>query len=354
MRDDAQHAPLRAIPPDDESWQQRVGGFARLPELVRGLGADPGALLEAAGLAHDALDDADRAVPYASIGRVLALGAERTGCAHFGVLAGRLWRLEDLGAVGETMLRSPTVGDALRMLAAHQHLNSGGGLAFLLERASAVDLGYAIYHPGVVGTAQLFDSALAVGMQVLRELCGPAFAPVDVLLPHAKPPDVAPWRALFRVVPHFDAEIGALRFAPFWLARPVAGADPRRLQAVLRGIDRPRGEGDLVPRVMRSIRLLMLSGHVSGEDTATMLSMHRRTLNRRLKARGTTFQAELDRVRFEVARQLLEGTRLPLDDVAASLAYASVSPFMRSFRRWTGTTPGHWRRGGASERRDAA
>jgi AraC-like DNA-binding protein len=105
---------------------------------------------------------------------------------------------------------------------------------------------------------------------------------------------------------------------------------------------------------MRSIRLLMLSGHVSGEDTATMLSMHRRTLNRRLKARGTTFQAELDRVRFEVARQLLEGTRLPLDDVAASLAYASVSPFMRSFRRWTGTTPGHWRRGGASERRDAA
>jgi len=102
------------------------------------------------------------------------------------------------------------------------------------------------------------------------------------------------------------------------------------------------------------LRLLMLSGHVSGEDTARMLSMHRRTLNRRLKAQGTTFQSVLDRVRLEAARQLLEGTRLPLDDIAASLGYASVSPFMRSFRRWTGTTPGQWRRGGTAERREAA
>jgi hypothetical protein len=129
------------------------------------------------------------------------------------------------------MLRSPTVGDALRMLAAHQHLNSGGGLAFLLDAPSAVDLGYAIYHPGVVGTAQLFDSALAAGMQILRELCGPAFAPVDVLLPHVKPADVAPWRALFRVVPRFDADIGALRFAPHWL--------PHRWPAPIRAGCRP-------------------------------------------------------------------------------------------------------------------
>ena len=36
-------------------------------------------------------------------------------------------------------------------------------------------------------------------------------------------------------------------------------------------------------------------------------------------------------------------------DRAAALGYASVSPFMRSFRRWTGTTPGKWRSG--AERR---
>jgi len=174
-----------------------------------------------------------------------------------------------------------------------------------------------------------------------------------VLLPHLRPADVTPYRAHFHVVPRFDADVAALRFSPSWLLKSIAGADPRLFQAAMRRIERLRRD-DLVPRVMRALRLLMLSGHVSGEDTARMLSMHRRTLNRRLKAQGTTFQGVLDRVRLEAARQLLESTRLPLDGIAASLGYASVSPFMRSFRRWTGTTPGQWRRGGTAVRREAA
>ena len=42
-------------------------------------------------------------------------------------------------------------------------------------------------------------------------------------------------------------------------------------------------------------------------------------------------------------------------DVAATLGYAGVSPFMRTFRRWAGTTPGQWRRAAALARlsRDA-
>ena len=72
--------------------------------------------------------------------------------------------------------------------------------------------------------------------------------------------------------------------------------------------------------------------------------MHRRTLNRRLKAEGTTFQHVLDEVRFEIARDLLSNSNVHLDDIAATLGYAAVTPFMRTFRRWSGTTPGQWRR----------
>ena len=45
--------------------------------------------------------------------------------------------------------------------------------------------------------------------------------------------------------------------------------------------------------------------------------MHRRTLNRRLEAQGTTFQKVLDEVRLEAARQLLDVTKLPLTEIAA-------------------------------------
>ena len=51
----------------------------------------------------------------------------------------------------------------------------------------------------------------------------------------------------------------------------------------------------------------------------------------------------LDQVRFQMARELL-ASDIALDDIAAKLGYSAVTPFMRTFRRWSGTTPGRWRR----------
>jgi AraC-like DNA-binding protein len=90
--------------------------------------------------------------------------------------------------------------------------------------------------------------------------------------------------------------------------------------------------------------LLLLKGHCSGDDVAQILAMHRRTLNRRLKAQGTTFQATLGEVRYTVARELLRESSLVLDDIAAALGYTSVSTLIRSFKRWSGTSPARWRR----------
>jgi transcriptional regulator GlxA family with amidase domain len=77
--------------------------------------------------------------------------------------------------------------------------------------------------------------------------------------------------------------------------------------------------------------------------------MHRRTLNRRLEAQGTTFQNVLDEVRLESARQLLDVTKLPLIEIAASLGYAESSAFSRAFRRWSGDAPSRRRLVGRTE-----
>lgn len=50
---------------------------------------------------------------------------------------------------------------------------------------------------------------------------------------------------------------------------------------------------------------------------------------------------------------VLAATQLPLDDVAAALGYAGVSPFTRAFRRRTGAAPGQWRREAKAGRVDA-
>jgi AraC-like DNA-binding protein len=56
----------------------------------------------------------------------------------------------------------------------------------------------------------------------------------------------------------------------------------------------------------------------------------------------------LEETPFEVARQLVESTRMPLVRVSAALGYADASAFTRAFRRWSGSTPIGWRRNGSA------
>jgi len=322
---------------------QRVGAFTLLPGLVRSLGGDPRAVLDEAAVDPALLDHADNRIPYHSLGRLLAVAARNTRCPYFGLACGRAWQLRDLGLVGEIVRNGETVGDALRALVIYQRLNSGGGLAFLVNHAITADFGYAIYQSDVEGSDQIYAAILAGGFNFLRELCEGSSPVETVLFPHARPPHADEFRRFFRCTLRFDADRAAMRFRADWLKRRVPGASTaRRRELEHRALE--LGPGDFLDRVVRSLRTLLVMGRHSGDDVAQMLALHRRTLNRRLKAEGTSFQELLDGVRFEVARQLLAGGEIPMDEIAMSLGYSGLSAFQRTFRRWSGVTPGHWRR----------
>ena len=79
------------------------------------------------------------------------------------------------------------------------------------------------------------------------------------------------------------------------------------------------------------------------EDVAGRLGLHPRTLRRRLRQEGTSFEAIKDEVRYAAARELLMLGALDIADIAFTLDYASVSSFVHAFRRWSGMSPGRWR-----------
>ena len=263
-------------------------------------------------------DDPSNRISYEGVLRLLNEAAVRTRCPHIGLLLGRMWRTSDLGLLGELVRHAPTVGAALQEFVVNHHLNSEGALAFVVQRDRVVDWGYAVYVPLAGSYSQLYDGALAALVSFLRELCGDSWSPAAVFLSHSAPADVAPYRQYFRAPLHFDSDVCVLRFGAHWLARPVAGADPRRLR-LARGRALAIGGPTLVENVHRTLRTLLLHGRSSGADVAQSLAMHRRTLDRRLSTAGTTFQQVLDRVRFAVAKELLEGSTVTLIDITAAL-----------------------------------
>ncbi|AKU94809.1 Transcriptional regulator, AraC family [Labilithrix luteola] len=84
-------------------------------------------------------------------------------------------------------------------------------------------------------------------------------------------------------------------------------------------------------------------------QTARVLALSVRTLQRRLRAEGTSFEREVWNSRVRRAQRLMLETDLPLSRVAQDAGFVSLSRLSVVFRRIIGTTPSAWRR----ERRES-
>ena len=328
---------------DPNLWRQRLGGLVKLPARLREFGVDVAQMLEDLQLDPRLFEQPNATIRYRDLGRLLHAAGERSGYPTLALMHGRDWSVADAGLVGSLALNSPTVGTALESLAVHHHLNGQGGCVFVRRLGEVAELGYAVYIRDVPHIEHIYDAIISIGFNWLTELCGRGWEPTEVRLSRPQPDDAGAYRRWFRTRLQFGAEVTSIRFPAHWLARPIEGADParfRRLEEKATASDHL----ELVEKLQRSLRVSLISGISSGDLLAELLAMHRRTLSRRLRLQGITFRDVLDEVRHEVARQLLAMSDLSVDEIAAALGYAGASPFVRSFKRWSGASPGQWRR----------
>jgi AraC-like DNA-binding protein len=165
---------------------------------------------------------------------------------------------------------------------------------------------------------------------------------------HARPRDLAPLDRFFGTEElAFGAEDSGFRFARAHLDRPLATGDPRLL-ATIAGLadsalrEQPRTP-ELAPRVAAHVRA-RLPAALPPDDVAAALQMSARTLQRRLEAEGTSLTAVVDDTRAALARELLADPALALGEIAYRAGFADLATFSRAFKRWTGTSPGRFRR----------
>jgi len=323
----------------------RIGATMALPAVLRGLGADPAAVLAEVGSDLRLFDDPDNRISYAARGRLLVHCAARTGCPHLGLLVGQQAGLHSLGLVGLLVKYSSDVGTALRSLTRFLHLHVRGAISNLEMQGNLAVFTYEIYQPGTEGTDQVGDGAVAVIFNIMKALCDPIWKPSEVRFAHRKPDDVSPYRSFFKAPLVFDTQQNAVIFAGDWLSLRISRADPD-LQHLLReqinALELRFGD-DLPGQVRSVLRSALLTDHARSHQVAELFSMHSRTLRRRLNECGTSFQELLDEGRFEIARQMLQDTGLEISQISEALGYADASTFIRAFRRWSGTTPAQWR-----------
>lgn len=323
----------------------RIATIAAIPEVLRSLGADPAEVLKDAGVDPALFDDPDNRISHAARGRLLGHCVARTGCRHFGLLVGQQVRLHDFGLVGLLVKYSPDVGTALRSLVRFFHLHNRGATVDLAIDGSRTTLGYDAWQMHVDAAEQVGDGTVAAMLNIMRDLCGGGFTPLEAGFAHRRPEAVEPFRRFFAAPLRFDAERYGLVFSTNWLERALPYDDPevrRLLQRQIDALEAAHGD-DFAAQVRSVLRSALLTGDAGADRVAALFSMHSRTLNRHLHACGTTFRRLVDEIRFEIGRQMLESSSADVGRIADMLGYADASAFTRAFRRWSGTTPSHWR-----------
>jgi AraC-like DNA-binding protein len=103
-------------------------------------------------------------------------------------------------------------------------------------------------------------------------------------------------------------------------------------------------EDSLIERFRALTKDELKGGDASLEVLAARLGMSARTLQRKLRALGTSHQELLDEMRKALAVRYLAEPDVAVCEVAYLLGFSESSAFHRAFKRWTGTTPSEFRK----------
>jgi len=323
----------------------RVGVATAIPGLLESLGADPVAIFTEAGMDLDVFNDPDNVIAYAARAHLLNLCVARTGCYHFGLLLGQHGSLSSLGLIGFLAQQSPDVGSALRSLQKYFHLHSQGSRINLIVEGRWARMSYHTYEPHVEAMWILEDGAMTWVFNILRELCGSDFKPSAVSFVHGLPGDQQPYRSFFKTSISYNSMNDGLHFPSDLLKNPLNRANAELLRFLQKEVDRLQFKyhDNFLDHFERILHSIMWVRHATADEVAAMFSISSRTLNRRLKTFDTTFKEVSDKVRCQIACQILNDSRVPLAELSDLLHFSDASSFIKAFKRWTGTTPAQWR-----------
>ena len=315
-------------------------------ELLARYEVTPEALLEGTGLTREALADPASRLSLAAAEEVVRRAIELTGEPGLAFPMGLQMRLSSHGYLGFAAMTAQNVREAIELavrfaptrttaLALALHVEDGQASLVLEERASLGELREFVIFALMVGIAEI---ARAITGQPLRGDAEVAFArpPYFDRLEHFAPGEV-----------RFDQPSNRIIFAASVLDLPLDMADPVATQLAREQCERELqalGRDDRT--VARARELMPLpTGFRTLEGVAKRMHLSQRTLKRRLAEHGTSYSALLDELRKERALLLLRDGTLSLDQVAERLGYSDVANFTRAFRRFTGKTPGTFRKG---------
>lgn len=196
--------------------------------------------------------------------------------------------------------------------------------------------------------AFLFELVLFVLHRGACWLIGDRIDLTSAEFPFPAPPHWREYDLIFSCPIVFDASQAAITFHREVLQAPVV-QDEDSLHAFLRTaptnlLSQREYQAPVGDKVRQILQNGLRHRLPSPEDVAKRLSMSTRTLRRRLHAEGTPLHQIKEELRRDAAVTSLAKGGESVADLSHRLGFSEASAFQRAFKRWTGMTPGAYRK----------
>ena len=312
---------------------------------ARSVGVDPAVQLARVELPADALVASDNFISYLGFIRLLENTAEAGHCPDFGLrLAGHQEAFIE-GPLTVLMRYADSLSDALALGAQYGYVFSPAMRATLTpvaDNPELVDLTMVVNVGAQKACVQTTEYVLFAVALVLRWLSHGKIRPLQILLPHARLGHGEQYARMFRGECRFNMPFAAVRIAISDLSQPLPERNPLLLQMARSYIEQNFGVSKslISDRVRVLTRQRMAMGRATQADIAAALSMHAKTLQRRLLAEGARFDELLDIERRERFVELLsQPSRPSLAQIALMVGYSEQAALTRSCQRWFHCSP---------------
>jgi AraC-like DNA-binding protein len=255
------------------------------------------------------------------------------------------------GPVSIALLSAPTLGHGIDAFLKHfpsriPYMHMQGrtrGSVFMAELVPLIDLEEA--------APLLIETPLLLLQQHLDNVYGVDFSQASLELAYPPTPHAARYSQYFKCPIHFDAEHNALVFPTAWRELANLGYIESTWAHALsqcRATVASSRERETLGEVRERLCAAFECAHRTRplptlNELADRLHLAPRTLIRRLRRLGTTYQEITDEFLLARAQELLTNHGISIKEVAARLGFNNPANFGKAFKRWSGVSPGQYR-----------
>ena len=270
--------------------------------------------------------------------------AKESGQHHCGFLMGIKQDIHFLGIIGYLMEQSKDVLDALNALSQHLSIHTPTPVT-IEDYGQLTGINFINILP-LSRQSYSNEMAMAQAMVIMKTLCGNQFKPKSVHFNHARKSDSTMYERIFRSPVHFEQSKTELIFDSDLNNQPILRADPLLKEILTRQIEQIKTDEfmDIRSQVEPLIRRSLQSQRYQIDRVAKHLSLHPRTLQRKLKDAGMNYSKIVEDIRKDVATERLKNSNITIMQLSDYLGYNDNTAFTRAFKKWFGETPVQWRK----------